>query len=1621
MEFDFSSIAKPPQQLYSPAQQNDAAYYTAALRGRDVISDFQQANSEYLLNGDSTLVNETTALLQQDENEKRSKAVATFLGDPAVTLDEKRAVVKQYAISKEVPVSLLERYAEKMALENPDNDKLDDVSFAKQFRDKIETSRNSRQSQESFLGAFMAGIAHKEYAAARSFGLVSDKDYELLVQSYRPIASERPIAAGLGSTVPLMAPLVLGPGIGSILSGIIDGTARYSELDKVEQSTRLTASLAQAGMTSAMMRIPIIQAATVVQAMLLNGAGFVALGQLNRSTQNYILDAYPELQQKTGWENITIEAVAGMIAGGLFGRRRINFDEGISVPDSRFKARPPTPDSMPKGPSFSGKVYEGVSTQVADEQALLHGPVLATDPASPLGVTALHNETAASKLGAGAVADDTGQIARAVGETRAQILADHYFSKINKEELPGVPSGIVSEIDALTQAGINSYVRTETNPFLYNKEFRADVQAKIVETVQGFKNAKYHQSKSYYDETEDGIVKSLATYGPTPTTSYKTFEEAQHAWRNLRDYVPYGTAHIAKLDTATNTIKPLGTYDPSTGSYYVQWEFAQPFNRLGTYLFGEDAVSVSVQFPFSQESKYVNKIATELARIPYVNRFFLPGTHFLKKWVTDPAVVAEDSLRDIEKPLLAALQKAEGKLSRSQGELDALHHLITTSRDDARVWTYAEISQLLRSKGMYEAQVADIAEAYFINRRVSDLTYLYVNRKSYNDLTQREMQAYHVGEKPLFAKPVKQPEGVTQVWDEVTQTVVPTSKKELDQLYAEGGTLVEMAGKKNVGDAHVSYAIMKPGIRGQALPEFVLPRVKGYSPTGWEEYFFVDRTPKKATLDGQPVVNLTTMRTTHAAAGSMADAKKLQEQLSKEHPDADWSIRKDRNLENNLLADANIYANNLARSKKKGEDIVSIDGKARLIDPAIIQRRTVAAVARMAAFDEYIELFQRSFVKSYHKYLDSYQYPLSLSNFRLPKKASIEEVKEFENAIANYLYMRSLVEKRGAGEEVWKRSLYWLGSVVDKYSEGMAKSLQYLGDNVYPPEALRRVAAAFFIYLNPIRTAFVQSSQVLQFVMASPRYMLDPSKYMREVTGLLWGLLHTPHTGLQRGNIFTKAEESIAGWVGSKMMDKTHIDYTEMVQAFRESGIPYAIDNNLMVAGVLGRGDRALHESPLEFAAETTRRVVTSAPKIGKMVGFDPAELVVMASAWLEARYNFMKANPDVKWTSKEALAQIQADARLRSGELNQAGALSWNRGIFSLPMQFVSTPYKLLLNTVTGKAFTKDEKSRMFLGNVLWFGPQAYFLGSAIDYLREQYGDSLTPELWLALRGGIVDLAVNFGLDVASQDKTPTSLAISKAFTPFGDKLFISDKLSNLSEKQFAEVMMGPSWSIFNTKNGRIPTALRDMSSLFQSKDLSSKEAISRSMQNIVEIASGGTNWMKMQIALDTGKLVTSTGNDTGLHADRKAAIAQLFGVQTWEQLDFRVLQQKNIDENKEIAEEAKYLAHIALENARANYGSNPDAFQKNSEMLQSYMSIVAQNPHHEYKLRQKLPEVMREMVKNGGDNVYTYMYLESLKKSEEERAKMSKFLRSSSDPRLQQLADDINLGLNVENGKGY
>jgi hypothetical protein len=350
------------------------------------------------------------------------------------------------------------------------------------------------------------------------------------------------------------------------------------------------------------------------------------------------------------------------------------------------------------------------------------------------------------------------------------------------------------------------------------------------------------------------------------------------------------------------------------------------------------------------------------------------------------------------------------------------------------------------------------------------------------------------------------------------------------------------------------------------------------------------------------------------------------------------------------------------------------------------------------------------------------------------------------------------------------------------------------------------------------------------------------------------------------------------------------------------------------------------------------------------------------------------------------------------------------------MPLQFITAPHKALLSMTTSKLLSPAEKARLFGMYVALYGSYGTIALGAVNWMREQEGDILPAAGWSLVQGGLMDVTANGLINMLLDEKDEhTDLAMSQRFSPLGGTFPFADFLAGLSEDPIGQLFLGPSWSLFNDKNGKIPRVLRDIATMWKTEEIT-PENFDDYLMKATEFTTGGTNWMKYRIAMNTGIMVASSGMPVDKQATRMEAIAKLIGVSSKAEVDSWMLQQKFKDSKKEYEDAGKYIHQSIMRRAREREAQGENFTTAFNDGIRHYLSFE-RDPLIKKAIIDAAKQQNKYILKDSGQNIESMLYRDAYNRSLEDNRALSNLLRSSTDPRLNQLADKLNKITGAEN----
>lgn len=1237
---------------------------------------------------------------------------------------------------------------------------------------------------------------------------------------------------------------------------------------------------------------------------------------------------------------------------------------------------------------------------------------LNVSPKSPLGTTATHNPTEASNIAGAAIVDSSEQVAKAFGETHASIIgsilpkqAEELVHGLNPEATPN----LVKILQGLDESGLEAQ-RLARNELLYSPELRDAVAQNIYNVIKSAKGMAPHLGKSNISSIEQAgeagelAFKGKITFGNSADSAFNSYDDAlarAEAYKKEKGFE--GELTIVKTGPDGKLVPATGK---ESGEFYIQHDWNHTYHPMDLALWGEDAINVSLPI-LGKNFSVIDKTMTALARSPFGRYLF--GNTALSERVTKPGYTAVDKALAIEKDHIIALNRYLAEASpKSRSIVD---DLLREGEDLEKAFSFEEVSAKIKAQNLSPKEAKEVQEGYFVFRRVADWVYSNVNKMENAKMTRDGIRHFKFGDKDIYG--VKVPmevAGVDTVWDVATNTIKQVGKANVENLYKEGGSLVKLYSKVRQGDEIAEYVAMPRGIADNDLPTFVLPYIKGWVPRYAENTYFVTRTPKEVTVNGKKGIPENYI-TTHAAANTKKEAERYVKELSEKDPNGIYNVKRERSEERNVLTDSRIYRQDMLTSKHRGEDrLLGADN----VDALIGLHRTVKAVSKHMAMDEYLNTFRSNFIQKFGDF-SKYEFPTNRGELSAKPNMSLKDSKRLKEAFASFDFYESLLMNSRYDQQLWRNAMIAVSTVAEPFGGAIAKLVKDTLTTIYPPDMLRRMATHLMISLNPQAQRFVQPGQVLVLPAYDPS-LFNPNEF-RKLTQQTLGIKYGVNTWKVGSRNTDWIPEDVVVTVGSKLAGMEPKEYIQALKDLKATGLVASVDQNTIIEGVFSSSGVPLKEKGiLGSAPRKASSALGAVPAFGRKIGFDSGEQDNLIASWLTAKRVLLKKQPNLDPNSEYFKALQHANAREMSFGMNRAGSFAYQNNILAMPLQFITAPHKALLSMTTSKLLSPAEKARLFGLYVALYGSYGTVALGAVNWMREQEGDILPAAGWSLVQGGLLDVTANGLINMLIDEKDEhTELAMSQRFSPLGGTFPFADFLSGLSEDPISQLFMGPSWSLFNEKNGKIPKVLRDIATMWNTEEIT-PENFDDYLMKATEFTTGGTNWMKYRIAMNTGVMVASSGMPVDKQATRMEALAKLIGVSSKEEVDAWMLQQKFRDSKKEYEDAGKYIHQSIMRRAREREAQGESFTTAFNEGISHYLSFE-RDPLIKKSIVDAARQQNKYMLRDSGQNIESMLYRDAYNRSLEDNKALSNLLRSSTDPRLNQLADKLNKITGAEN----
>lgn len=366
------------------------------------------------------------------------------------------------------------------------------------------------------------------------------------------------------------------------------------------------------------------------------------------------------------------------------------------------------------------------------------------------------------------------------------------------------------------------------------------------------------------------------------------------------------------------------------------------------------------------------------------------------------------------------------------------------------------------------------------------------------------------------------------------------------------------------------------------------------------------------------------------------------------------------------------------------------------------------------------------------------------------------------------------------------------------------------------------------------------------------------------------------------------------------------------------------------------------------------------------------------------ARREWMVKNPGKVWDSDEALREILVRQDILTGTMTNANAASWQKGLISIPLQFMQFPVKFALNIINGVVFngkrnlTRKEAAKLIGGNVLLFG-SAGLLGSNLgqSLFGEQVGQ-LPKEQQLALSQGLISSAIY--AVTSSAEEEGAKLAIGERFSPFN---IYRDTVSALFTEQdpgIFETFSGAFGGVFL----RSIDSIKNISDLYRHDSDVSPEKLGETLKIMTMISSVGRNYFTGERAENLWNQKVSKGTAQYRIEDKELFFQKYLGISPVDAPTFYELSESNFNYQKRMKKDAERLNEIRTKSLEAYVKGDDTTGRMYSNIAEQMLASMSPRDRNEVNKQEKtlsgftrLEELKAEYLFNNLENSQNKVFI--------------------------------------------
>lgn len=639
--------------------------------------------------------------------------------------------------------------------------------------------------------------------------------------------------------------------------------------------------------------------------------------------------------------------------------------------------------------------------------------------------------------------------------------------------------------------------------------------------------------------------------------------------------------------------------------------------------------------------------------------------------------------------------------------------------------------------------------------------------------------------KPIGIQAFKKTGKEQKFYNPDTDKVEAYSNRKLDELYENGGSVVELREpitikNKNKNDSHVRYAVAKTEVdstywRPIKEGDQILRYREGYFPRVYTDNKFI----VTKNSDGYEKV-LGTSASSSAARSHVLEEAAKRGLKPGEYTDKGWEISfrgdKDMDLSVDDLDDYMSMNRGRINQRRRGEKLADFDDVVKSLDADNVHVKSpidtmidnTRSLAQRVALGDTLEVMKAKAKKQWPDAFKGDSWPARAEDVG---KSGAMSSKYVRDARAVWEYITSLETVRvSALDAGFKHLLNGAAQALakgnNKVTAAGERSMLWAAKNVAPQSLSRNLAFTGLIVLSPIRQLALQSSQS----------MILGARFPDQIASLPLDIAKVLGTAAKNKFVTGKVAK------GSSLSDS---DAAKAYEEFLSTGLADSVDQHILVRG-------AITEMTDDFESlATIKGAVGRGVGAIRKAGFGAGEQFQLLAAYLAHRKAFIKGGGEM---TPKAVEEIAAQARNFTLSMNRAGDMDLNKGTLGAVYQFMTVPHKAIVENFS-KTLSWRDKAALTSSSVMFYGVPTWFVASA---LGNQALEEMPEEARLVAEDGIVGYSLNGLMTQITDEETRVSYQSMGIMDAAGIYEFVETAFSLSLMDAFENTPLGANWAKF-------------------------------------------------------------------------------------------------------------------------------------------------------------------------------------------------------------------------------